>query len=217
MLSDIEEALEIVGNGKTTLLHCVTAYPAPAQEYNLRILPLLSRLFGVRVGISDHSTDPELVPALAVSQGACVVEKHITLSRTSGGLDDRVALEPAAFERMVQAIREAEQRDENQTIDALGLIHGMDMVEAVLGDGRKRLAPSERANYGRTNRSIHATRMLSAGTCLSLEDIAVLRTEKVLRPGLHPRHVEAVIGRVLARDVPVGQGIGWDDLVGVCR
>ena len=87
------------------LLHCITSYPAPEEEYNVAVLESLRRVFGVPIGLSDHSLDPVLVPALAVLHGACVVEKHFTLSRAGAGLDDPIALEPADFRRMVDAIR----------------------------------------------------------------------------------------------------------------
>jgi sialic acid synthase SpsE len=85
-------------------------------------------------------------------------------------------------------------------------------VEACLGDGVKRLAAAESANYGRTNRSIHAVGPLKAGTVLTTENTALLRTEKVLRPGIEPRYRHEVYGRKLARDVASGDGITRDDL-----
>lgn len=78
----------VEGDGKgvpVTLLHCVTAYPAPEEDYNLRVLPLLAGLFGVPVGVSDHSRDPELIPATAVALGARMIEKHLCLSHEGGG------------------------------------------------------------------------------------------------------------------------------------
>ncbi|MFW6313793.1 MAG: N-acetylneuraminate synthase family protein, partial [Spirochaetota bacterium] len=80
-LSDIEYALSILGTRDVTLLHCITAYPAPEEEYNLRLIASLRSAFGVPVGLSDHSEDPALVPGLAAALGATVVEKHFTLSR----------------------------------------------------------------------------------------------------------------------------------------
>jgi sialic acid synthase SpsE len=85
-------------------------------------------------------------------------------------------------------------------------------VEAVLGNGVKRLAPSEAANYERTNRSIHALRDIQAGETIIARDIAVLRTEKILRPGLHPRWEARVIGRKAAQAIPAGEGIRFEDL-----
>ncbi|MDR1575401.1 MAG: N-acetylneuraminate synthase family protein, partial [Treponema sp.] len=114
-LADIDRALAITkaraGNGQSDgnicLLHCISSYPAPETDFNLRVLRSLRAVFGVSVGLSDHSLDPELVPALAVSQGAAVVEKHFRLSESGGGLDDPIALPPLLFARMVRAVRAA--------------------------------------------------------------------------------------------------------------
>jgi len=106
-LADIERAAAIVGPA-AALLHCITAYPAPEEEYNLRLIPNLSRIFSLPVGLSDHSLDPVLVPAAAVGLGACIVEKHFTISRLGGGLDDPIALPPRDFARMAEAVRRAE-------------------------------------------------------------------------------------------------------------
>lgn len=196
------------------LLHCVTSYPAPEEEYNLRVLELLSRLLGVAVGVSDHSLDAVLVPSLAVCAGACVIEKHICLSKADPGLDDPIALPPGDFLRMSRAVRQAARTEPETTIAALTADYGRDRVEAVLGDGRKRLAPSERANYGRTNRSLHAVRALARGESFTRENVAALRTEKVLRPGISPHHLPILLGRTVARDIPDGQGIEWADIGG---
>ncbi|AFG37854.1 N-acetylneuraminate synthase family protein [Spirochaeta africana] len=216
-LEDIERALEITGTQEVTLLQCVTAYPAPAEDYNLRILPLLQKLFGVAVGVSDHSLDPVLVPTLAVTQGATVIEKHITLSHDGNGLDDPIALEPEQFAAMVQSVRQARKEPAEQTLKRLTNEYGTATVEAVLGSGRKLLAPSERDNYGRTNRSVHAVRDLNAGDPLTPEDYALLRTEKLLHPGIPPHAAELLPGAVLSRSVPAGQGIRWKDLMTLHR
>ncbi len=211
-LADIERALDILPAERSCLLHCVTAYPAPETDYNLRVLASLSAIFGVSVGVSDHSLDPELVPVLATTVGACAVEKHFCLSRADDGLDDPIALEPADFARMVRAVREASRRGAAETLEAVARERGAELAEAVLGDGVKRLAPSERRNYERTNRSIHALRDIAAGETIRAEDIACLRTEKVLRPGLGPEWTAAVIGRRARYDIPAGEGIRLEDI-----
>ena len=134
-LGDIEKALAILENAESEpeaqgtiprpqsasicLLHCVTAYPAPETDYNLRVLKNLAGIFGIAVGISDHSLDPELVPVLALGQGAVVIEKHFCLSRSDPGLDDPIALPPAPFAEMVSAVRRAEKTDPEETIKNL--------------------------------------------------------------------------------------------------
>jgi sialic acid synthase SpsE len=215
-LADIEAALEIFPPDRACLLHCVTAYPAPERDYNLRLLPNLAAIFGCPVGVSDHSLDPELVPSLAAALGAAVIEKHFCLSRDDPGLDDPIAQPPADFKRMVRAVRRVSAQAGGGCDAALEAIineRGRDTVEAVLGDGVKRLAPSERVNYERTNRSIHALRDIAAGETLKAGDFAVLRTEKILRPGLHPSWEKKLPGRTTTRFIPAGEGIVAEDLL----
>ncbi len=201
-------------DGSLALLHCVTAYPAPEEDYNLRVLPLLSGMFGCAIGVSDHSMDPVLVPALAVAMGGSIIEKHICLSRSGDGLDDPIALPPDAFAFMVKAIRAVARNGSAKTVEDLAEIHGTARVEAVLGTGAKRLAPSEAANYERTTRSIHASRPIMRGEAFGIHNLAILRTEKVLRPGLHPSMMCRLEGRMAAKDIPDGEGIEWADLGG---
>ncbi len=214
-LSDIELALDRFpdrGDGDIALLHCVTAYPAPERDYNLRLLGHLSSLFGIPCGVSDHSMHPSLVPVLSVAMGGCVVEKHICLSRDDPGLDDPIALPPSDFAAMTRELRAAARLSPAELIADCEARFGADTVAAALGDGRKTLAPSERANYGRTNRSLHALRSIAQGERFDLSNVAELRTEKVLKPGLPPSLLSAVIGRRAARAVEDGQGIEWADV-----
>ncbi|GHV76183.1 spore coat protein [Spirochaetia bacterium] len=215
-LADIEAALEIFPPGRVCLLHCVTSYPAPPQDYNLRILPNLAAIFGCSVGVSDHSLDPVLVPSLAAVMGAAVIEKHFCLSREDPGLDDPIAQGPEDFKRMVRAVRKTERLlkiGRESALDVLRRERWGETVDAVLGDGVKRLAPSETANYERTNRSIHALRDIPAGSTLGSGDIGVLRTEKILRPGLHPSWEPKLPGKKTTRFIPAGEGIGFEDLL----
>jgi sialic acid synthase SpsE len=236
-LGDIEEALEILREGgkpegeagradggpdedgkpggqvpSICLLHCVTAYPSPERDYNLRVLGNLGGIFGLPVGISDHSLDPELVPALGTALGAAVIEKHFCLSRKDPGLDDPIALEPAAFRRMTGAIRRASEAGPEETLAFWARERGSALVEDILGGGVKALAPSERPNYERTRRSIHALRDIRPGEILGPGMFASLRTEKVLRPGLPPAFEEWITGRRAAAFIPAGEGIRFEDL-----
>jgi sialic acid synthase SpsE len=213
LLADIERALAITGVGNVVLLHCITSYPAPEDQYNVSVLESLRSVFGVEVGLSDHSLDPILVPSLAVAHGACVIEKHFTLSRQDSGLDDPIAQEPAQFKRMVAAIREAEAAGPQKAMRRLRKVFGEARVAAVRGSGVKDLAPAERANYTRTNRSIHALRVIEKGQAITSDTVSVLRTEKVLRPGLGPEFLRLVVGAKARRTIPAGEGIEWADVI----
>lgn len=220
-LQDIQKALDIVGKDGVALLHCITSYPAPEEEYNLNVIKSLIDQLGIECGVSDHSLDPVLVPCLSVACGGTFIEKHITLSRQTMGLDDPVALEPEQFALMVHTVHQTEATFRHygaevgmqRTIDQLTEQFGRDKVIAVLGDGIKRLAPAEEANYGRTNRSLHFMRDMKKGQIIGEADVAVLRTEKVLSPGISPEFLDDVIGKTLACDVEDGAGVKFSDLL----
>jgi N-acetylneuraminate synthase len=199
------------------LLHCVTAYPAPEEEYNLRLIPNLSALFGIPAGVSDHSARPILVPALAALQGAALIEKHFTLDTSGTGLDDPIALAPDSFAAMVREVRAVEAERlagrSAEVLEALEAAYGRDTVGRTLGGGVKALAPSEAANYAATRRSIHALGNIPAGERFTKENTALLRSEKNLRPGLPPEFWELVLGRPAARPVPAGEGVLWEDIL----
>lgn len=211
-LGDIEAALRITGP-ETTLLHCVTSYPAPEEEYNLNLLKVLNTIFGTPIGISDHSRDPVLIPALSTASGAHLIEKHFTLSATDSGLDDKTALTPPDFKKMVQGIRKAESLGEKETIKWLSRDYGPEKIKKILGTGKKSLAESEKSNYKTTRRSIHALNFLSSGTFLSEENIAPLRSEKNLSPGISPEFLSLVYGKILKKDIASGEGLSWEHLL----
>jgi N,N'-diacetyllegionaminate synthase len=112
---------------KVTLLHCVSSYPSPPDEMNLRAMRRLSR-YGP-VGLSDHTLDPVVAPVTAVALGAVMIEKHFTLDRSQDGPDHSYAVDPEGLKQMCDAVR---------------------MAEAMLGDGRKRVMPSEDPGARRT-------------------------------------------------------------------
>ena len=218
-LGDIERAIHCLeGCGLSAdmraLLHCVTAYPAPETDYNTAVLQSLSMLFNSPVGISDHSLDPAAVPIAGLLSGACIIEKHICLSRNDVGLDDPVALEPASFLCMTKALRSLTGKSNEEIfIAAADCGYSRDFLRRIIGDGKKRLAAAEKNNYGKTNRSLHYIKDLSKGTILQKNDIAVLRTEKNLTVGESPDFLHFFIGAILQKDVTGGAGAVFDDII----
>ena len=210
--SDIERALSVVG-ANVVLLHCLTSYPAPEREYNVSVLRNLAATFGVLTGVSDHSSDPVLVPALSAAIGAAIIEKHFALSKEDPGLDDPIALDPACFGRMVSEIRAAETLGWQATVAALKERYGASGIDRIVGDGVKRLAPCEKDNYGTTNRTLVATQRISVGQVVMASKVAVLRSEKNHKPGVSVDHFSVILGRRVRRDIQPGDGIAWDDLV----
>lgn len=212
-LEDIERAIDLTGTDKVTLLHCITSYPAPEEDYNLNLIPNLKSIFGINVGISDHSLDPVLVPSISVLLGATIVEKHITLSNETDGLDDPVALNLNDFKQMCRSIRRYENMDKESGLKELKSIYSEQRINKILGSGIKKIAESEKANYGRTNRSLHALTVLKKGTIITKENTALLRTEKILKIGIMPQDVEEFYGKKLTFDVPSGEGITLEDFL----
>lgn len=211
-LGDIENALGLLTTLPVCLLHCVTAYPAPETDYNLKVLESLSAVFGRPFGVSDHSLDPQLVPALSIAMGAVAVEKHFCISRSDSGLDDPIALTPQLFSSMVRAIRIAGMQSPEETIAAITTERGASVVQNTLGNGVKQLADSESRNYRLTNRSIHALQDILPGEIIRPDMIAILRTEKILRPGLDPVWEANIIGRPARNFIPAGEGIRFEDI-----
>lgn len=224
---DILKALDILGKEDVSLLHCITSYPAPETEYNLRIITNLKNELGIEMGVSDHSLDPVLVPVLSVVAGGSIIEKHITLSKKTMGLDDPVALEGEQFALMVHCVHQTEsallrygEKGPEYAVEQIicneedkGVAGAREKILSILGDGIKRLAPAEEANYGRTNRSLHFMRDMKKGEIISEKDISVLRTEKILTPGISPEFYEEVIGSELCRDVSDGEGVQKEDYI----
>ena len=163
LLKDIEKAISILGKKNISLLHCITSYPAPEDEYNLKLVENLRNIFGIPTGISDHSKDPVLVPTLSVAFGAEIIEKHITISNDTDGLDDPIALNGEQFALMCHCINQTEVALKHygktvgfeKIMKQLQESYGIEKISSVIGSGEKYLAPSEFANYGRKNRSFH--------------------------------------------------------------
>jgi N-acetylneuraminate synthase/N,N'-diacetyllegionaminate synthase len=166
------------------LFHCVSAYPAPVDECNLRVIPALAERHGVPVGWSDHT--PGLTTALgAVALGAAVLEKHFTTDRTRPGPDHQASLEPDELADYVAQSK---------------------ALARALGDGVKRRMPSEVENAALVRRSWHAAVDLAVGTRLADSDLALLRPEGGVHPAVDLR------GRVVVRPVVAGSPVTDDDL-----
>lgn len=188
-LSEVETALRTLraaGAGEITLLQCVTEYPAPPEQINLRAMHTMAEAFGVDVGYSDHTPGTEIAVA-AVALGARVIEKHLTLDRSLPGPDHSASLDPVAFGRMVTEIRN---------------------VEKALGSGRKEPAPIELPNIVVARKSLVVTRSLEAGSRLEPGDLVIKRPGSGIAPGLR----DAVVGRLLAVDVQEDHVLQWSDL-----
>jgi N-acetylneuraminate synthase len=185
-LGEIEEAIQTIretGNEQIALLKCTSAYPALPEEMNLRTIPHMSETFNVAVGLSDHTLGIA-VSVAAVALGACIVEKHLTFSRTIPGPDSAFSLEPHEFKAMVEAIRETEQ--------ALGKVN---------------YSVTEHEKASRVfRRSLFAVEDMKKGELFTEENV------RSIRPGygLPPKNIDIIIGRKASKDIIRGTPLTWE-------
>ena len=178
-LGEIEAALDVlmqngVPKDKLTVLHATTEYPCPMEEVNLLAMQTIRNAFGVKVGYSDHTPGIEVAIA-AVALGASVIEKHFTLDRKLPGPDHKASLEPAELKSMIKAIRN---------------------IQIALGDGIKRLTPSEAKNKPIARKSLVATHAIKTGEVFSPNNI----TAKRPGTGICAMRWDEIIGRTANRD-----------------
>lgn len=184
-LEEVEEAVRTAreaGCRELALLKCTSAYPAPPEEANLRTIPHLRERFDVVAGLSDH-TMAEAVPVAAVALGACILEKHFTLSRAEGGPDSAFSLEPHEFRRMVEAVRIAEQ--------ALGAV-SYETTEKQQATKALR-------------RSLFVVQDMRAGEPFTSANVRAIRPGH----GLHTRYLAEVLDRRAAVDIERGTPLAW--------
>ncbi len=192
-MANLEEIVAAVdaaragGAEQIVVLHCVSAYPTPPEEANLRTIADLADRLDVVTGLSDHTMDTT-VATLAVGMGACVIEKHVTLARADGGVDSAFSLEPPELERLVRDTR---------------------MAHAALGAPAYRPTRSEEAGL-KFRRSLYVVADVSAGDELTPSNVRSIRPSL----GLAPKHLDAVIGRRAARDLKRGEPLAADMVEG---
>ena len=185
-LAEIDEAVHAAreaGASQIALLKCNSAYPVPPEDMNLRTIPHMAEAFGVPVGLSDHTLGIAASVA-AVALGACIIEKHFTLSRSTPGPDSAFSLEPHEFKLMVEAIRVAEK--------ALGRVN---------------YSVTEKEAASRIfRRSLFVVKDMKAGDVFTEENV------RSIRPGygLPPRHIKDIIGRSARMDIAGGSPVCTD-------
>ena len=182
-MGDIEAAIDVLEQAGAqratiTVLHCTTEYPTPMDEVNLRAMQSIHTAFGVAVGYSDHTSGIEVAIA-AVALGACIIEKHFTLDRNLPGPDHKASLEPEELKAMIVAIRN---------------------IEIALGDGIKRLTPSELRNKPIARKSLVASRAIKAGEVFSAQNM----TAKRPGTGISPMRWDELMGQVAQKNYNEG-------------
>lgn len=183
---EIQEAIDAAragGCNELAILHCVSGYPAPAVDYELRTIPDMIQRYGLVTGLSDHTLD-NITAIASVVLGACIIEKHFTLDRDGGGPDDSFSLEPTDLAALC--------RDSKTAWSALGTVDY----------GRK---SSELGNV-KFRRSLYFVKDLRAG------DVVTEQAVRSVRPGygLAPKYLDKILGRTLAKSVSPNTPVSWD-------
>jgi len=188
-LDDIERAVEACyaeGNKNVILMKCVSEYPTPYSDVNLRVIPTLREKFDVPVGLSDH-TFGSAVAVASIPLGCCIIEKHLTIKRDDGGPDGGFSMEPDEFKRLVDEVRIAEQ---------------------CLGDAEYKLTPGqEEQRY--SMRSLYVIYDIKKGDVLTKNNV------RSIRPGggLPPAMQDEVWGRIAARNLERGEPLQEGDFI----
>ena len=185
-LDDIDDAVKAATNagaGGVILLHCVSGYPTPVEQANLRAMVELKARYGTFIGLSDHSMGIS-VPLAAVALGATVIEKHVTLDRSAGGPDDAFSLEPDELSALCKGAREAWQ---------------------AMGSSERKLKPSEDGSQ-KHRRSLYVVADIKKGEALTEKNIRSIRPAN----GLAPKHYRAVLGQRAKTDIDFGTPLSFD-------
>lgn len=185
-MEDIELALRTCkeeGNEDVILLKCISSYPTPYEDINLKTIPSMKDTFDCIMGLSDHSMG-HAVAAAAVALGAHVVEKHLTLSRADGGADAAFSMEPAEFKEMVDNIR---------------------IIEKALGRITYELSPKQ-AREREHSRSLFVAKDMKAGDVFTPENLRSVRPAC----GLHTKYYEELLGKKIKKDAALGTPMSWD-------
>lgn len=185
-MSDIELALKTcreAGNENVILLKCCSAYPAPYEDINLKMIPSMKETFDCLTGLSDHTMGTAVATA-GVALGARVVEKHLTLSRADGGADAAFSMEPQEFKEMVDNIR---------------------MVEKAIGRVTYDLTEKQK-NSRDHSRSLFVAKDMKKGDVFTEENLRSVRPSC----GLHTQYYEELLGRRISKDAKLGTPMSWE-------
>jgi pseudaminic acid synthase len=185
---EIAEAIEAAREGgckELAVLHCVSGYPAPAKDYNLRTIPDMIERFGLVTGLSDHTLD-NTTAITSVALGASIIEKHFTLDRSGGGPDDSFSMEPA---------------------DLVALCRGAKIAWEAMGNVDYSRKTSERAN-AQFRRSLYVVADIAAGELLTTKNIGSIRPGF----GLPPKMLGSIIGKRALTNLSRGTPLTLDTI-----
>lgn len=179
-LAEVKEAVSVIkkaGNNKIIVLHCTTNYPCPLDEVNLRSMQTIMKEIRTLVGYSDHTSDAQ-ASLMAVTLGACVIEKHFTLGRSLPGPDQKASMEPTEFKQMVEQLKN---------------------INSILGSSVKKPAKNELQYLPMVRKSVVAARDILKGEQFTKENLTIKRPGT----GLPPRYYFKIIGATAAEDIKI--------------
>jgi len=185
-IEEIEEAVSILKKSDCTelaLLKCTSSYPAKPEDANLRTIPHMLKTFNLPIGLSDH-TPGIAVPIAAISLGACIVEKHFTLSRKNSAADSSFSLEPEEFKSMVDNIR---------------------IAEKALGTVSYTISKQQRTTFN-FRKSLFVVEDINAGQEFSIENVRSIRPGD----GIHTKYFKEILGKKAIKNVAKGTPVTWD-------
>jgi pseudaminic acid synthase len=187
-VAEIQEAIDVAfesGCKELAILHCVSGYPAPPEDYNLRVIPDMIQRFGLVTGLSDHTLD-NTTALTSIAMGASIIEKHVTLDRSKGGPDDSFSLEPDELSQLCN--------DSKVAWNSLGRVN-------------YETKKSEQENII-FRRSLYVVKDIKAGDPITKENL------RIIRPGygLAPKFYDQVMGRVVSHDIKFGTPLSLEDL-----
>jgi len=209
-IGEIENAVNIIkeeGNEQIIINHCVASYPTPLENANIKNITTLTNVFPENpIGYSDHTTHPTKAPEMAVTLGAKVIEKHITLNKEQLGTDHNISLEPLDLKRMVEKIRLTERSIRSGRIPILD--------EKIIGTSKRTIQEKEQPLKQQANRGLFAIKDINPGDNINQENTYPLRPGKG-HTGLHTKYLQIFQARnyKYIRKIKAGEEITWEDLL----
>jgi sialic acid synthase SpsE len=218
-LGQIEDAVSLikeVGNPNLTLLHCNSTYPSPAETMNLKVMQSLKSSFGVTTGISDHTVGL-LIPILSTLLGANVIEKHFTINKFFDGPDHILSVNPEELKKICNFVKKFKDLKKNEIVsDNYFKINNIEKIinkkitkknlELILGDGIKRILPSEYETINSQRKCLYALKEIKKGTVINKKHLTV----KGPGGGILPKYLDILVGKKAKINIEADYPITWD-------
>ena len=195
-MKQIQEAIDVFGGKNIMLMHCISQYPTEINNVNLRIIKTLKEKFNLPVGYSSHERSP-VVATIAVTLGACAIERHITLSHYMEGFDHSFSMEPGEFKELKKII---------------------DFTEAALGTAEKKIFDFEKEALENYRRVVFTTKEIKKGEkierdMLTTKEPSIRLSNKKVRKGAQPIEIPKMVGKIAKKNISIDKPISMEDLI----